>query len=103
MSGEESFEPLGRLACPAAPTTATDSQPDRSKRRLEGVQSPGQIEAFRRMTPEEPWRITAQLLDLKEGVDPRTLTPAQWKKHYAAEVDERRSHVLAKVLGQIAG
>jgi len=43
------------------------------------------------------------MIRLKEGVDPRTLTPAQWKKHYAAEVDERRSHVLAKVLGQIAG
>jgi len=43
------------------------------------------------------------MIRLKEGVDPRTLTPAQWKKRYAAEVDERRSHVLAKVLGQIAG
>ncbi len=31
--------------------------------RLDCVQSPEQIEAFRRMTPEERWRITAQLME----------------------------------------
>ena len=43
------------------------------------------------------------MIRLKEGVDPKTLTPAQWQKRYAAEVDERRSYVLARILGQIVG
>jgi transposase len=43
------------------------------------------------------------MVRLKEGVDPRNLTPRQWQVRYAAEVDERRSYVLAKVLGQLAG
>lgn len=43
------------------------------------------------------------MIRLKEGVDPKTLTPAQWQRRYAAEVDERRNYVLARILGQIAG
>jgi hypothetical protein len=43
------------------------------------------------------------MIRLKEGVDPRTLTPSQWQARYAAEVGERRNNVLAKVLGQLAG
>ena len=43
------------------------------------------------------------MIRLEEGTDPKTLTPAQWKQHYAAEVDERRNYVLARVLGQITG
>ena len=35
--------------------------------------------------------------------DPKTLTPAQWQQRYAAEVEERRNYVLARILGQIAG
>jgi len=42
------------------------------------------------------------MIRLKEGADPKTLTPAQWKQRYAAEVDERRSYVLARILGQLA-
>jgi len=42
------------------------------------------------------------MIRLKEGTDPKTLTPAQWKQRYAAEVDERRSYVLARILGQLA-
>ena len=43
------------------------------------------------------------MIRLKEGTDPKTLTPAQWQQRYAAEVEERRNYVLARILGQIAG
>lgn len=41
------------------------------------------------------------MLRLKEGVDPKTLTPAEWQKRYAAEVADRRSYVLAQILGKL--
>lgn len=43
------------------------------------------------------------MVRLKEGVDPRHLTPREWQVRFAAEVDERRNYVLAKVLGQLTG
>ena len=33
----------------------------------------------------------------------KTLTPARWQETYAADAAKRRSYVLAKILGQIAG
>lgn len=43
------------------------------------------------------------MVRLKAGADPKTLTPAQWQQRYAAEVEDRRSYMLARILGQIAG
>ncbi len=42
------------------------------------------------------------MLRLREGVDPKTLTPAQWQKRYAAEVESRKGYVLAKILGKLS-
>jgi transposase len=41
------------------------------------------------------------MLRLKEGVDPKTLTPRQWQRRYAPEVAERRGYVLAHILGKL--
>jgi transposase len=41
------------------------------------------------------------MLRLKEGVDPKTLTPREWLARYAAEVAERRDYVLAQVLAKL--
>lgn len=41
------------------------------------------------------------MLRLKEGVDPKTLTPREWQARYAAEVADRRDYVLAQVLAKL--
>lgn len=41
------------------------------------------------------------MLRLKEGVDPKTLTPREWQARYAGEVAERRNFVLAQILGKL--
>ena len=41
------------------------------------------------------------MLRLKEGVDPKTLTPKEWQLRYAGEVAERRNFVLAQILGKL--
>lgn len=41
------------------------------------------------------------LLRRKEGADPATLTPKQWKELYASEVAQRRDLVLAEILGAL--
>jgi transposase len=41
------------------------------------------------------------MLRLKEGVDPKTLTPAEWQRRFAAQVADRRSYVLAQILGRL--
>ncbi len=43
------------------------------------------------------------MVRLAEGSDPKTLTPARWQETYAADAAERRSYVLAKILGKFAG
>ncbi len=42
------------------------------------------------------------MLRLREGVDPKTGTPAKWQERYAAEVEGRKGHVLAKILGKLS-
>lgn len=41
------------------------------------------------------------MLRLAEGEDPKSLTPRQWKERYAAEVAERRGHVLAQLVARL--
>ena len=42
------------------------------------------------------------MLRLAEGADPKTLTPREWQARHAAEVADRRSYVLANIVGQLA-
>jgi transposase len=41
-------------------------------------------------------------LRLAEGADPKTLTPREWQQRFAAEVSDRRSYVLGKLLAKLA-
>jgi hypothetical protein len=41
------------------------------------------------------------MLRLAEGADPKTLTPRQWQQRYAAQVAERRNHVLAQLVARL--
>lgn len=41
------------------------------------------------------------MLRLAEGGDPATLTPCEWQRRYAAEVEERRRYVAASVMMQV--
>lgn len=41
------------------------------------------------------------MLRLAEGADPKTLTPRQWQERYAAQVAERRNHVLGQLVARL--
>jgi len=55
------------------------------------VQSKEQLEAFRRMTPEERWRITSQLMDLAW----RTLVELPHEERERRLEAARRQHQLS--------